>query len=303
MIEDLINLKDKVSVSELLKTIITTTGYEEMLNEEGTKEAENRMDNIAELLGVAIEFENENVDNSLGDFLESIALVSDVDKLDEDAEAVTLMTMHSSKGLEYNVVFIAGMEEGLFPSKRSLEENKEVEEERRLCYVAITRAKKQLYMLNANKRTMYGFTSYCIPSRFLSEVPQDLVEVSGKTNTYLKNDNYSYSSNNGNNSKVVTSSFKQNSSNYESKFFTETKPKYGVSVDSFLKNMGSTSNIVNDKKDISKYEVGVNVKHKKFGIGEIVKVEEEGEDLKLEIIFENFGLKRLMANFTPLEIV
>ena len=314
MIEELISLKEELSVSELLKAIITKTGYEAMLNEEGTKEAENRMDNIAELLGVAMEFENENVDNSLGDFLESIALVSDVDKIDDSTEAVTLMTMHSSKGLEYNIVFVAGMEEGLFPSKRALEENAEVEEERRLCYVAITRAKQKLFMLNAAKRTMYGFTSYCMPSRFLSEVPDNLVEYCGKSNTYLKNDDYSFSDSRGNSyikqGKVITqtaSEYNPNSKNYkgdnyESKFFTDTKPKYGVSVDSFLKNVTSSNN-VNEKKDISKYSVGMNVKHKKFGVGKITKIEPEGEDLKLEIIFESFGLKRLMAGFTPLDIV
>ena len=316
MIEELIDLKDKLSVSELLKAIIEKTGYEKMLNEEGSKEAENRMDNIAELLGVAIEFENENVDNSLGDFLESIALVSDVDKIDETVEAVTLMTMHSSKGLEYNIVFIAGMEEGLFPSKRAMDEEKEVEEERRLCYVAITRAKQRLYMLEATKRTMYGFTAYSISSRFLSEVPQELVEFTGKSNMYLKNDSYSFSDDRGNSyskkCNVITQtrseyesnneSYNYKNSNYESKFFTDTKPKYGVSVDSFLKNINNT-NIVNNKIDTSKYEVGLSVKHKKFGIGKIIRIEEEDDDFKVEIMFENYGLKRLMANFTPLEIL
>ncbi len=293
---ELIELKDKLSVSELIKEIIKKSGYEAMLNEEKTKEAENRFENLMELVGVATEFENENADNSLGDFLESIALVADVDKLDDAAEAVTLMTLHSSKGLEYNVVFLIGMEEGLFPSKRSMEENEEVEEERRLCYVGITRAKETLYISNAIKRTMYGSTNYTIPSRFISELPEELCDKQGKEkkNTYL---NSEYASASRVSSYSSTSTLKS-----ESKFFTDTKPKYGVSVDSFLKNV-TKSNITSEKKDISKYEVGVKVKHKKFGIGIIEKIEQEGDDFKLEINFETAGFKRLMANFTPLDII
>ena len=122
-----------------MKLILKESGYEDMLNAEPSKESEMRFENLMEFIGVAMEFEKESADNSLQDFLESIALVSDVDKLDESAEAVTLMTMHSAKGLEFNVVFLVGMEEGLFPSKKSIEEDEKCEEERRLCYVGITR--------------------------------------------------------------------------------------------------------------------------------------------------------------------
>ena len=154
MINDLIEKKDKIKISELMKLILKNSGYEDMLNENDSKENEMRFENLMEFIGVAIEFENENADNKLSDFLDSIALVSDVDKLDETNEAVTLMTMHSAKGLEFPVVFLVGMEEGLFPSKRSIEEDEEVEEERRLCYVGITRAKEKLYITNASKRTL-----------------------------------------------------------------------------------------------------------------------------------------------------
>lgn len=314
MIQELIRVKNDISVSDLIKTIFKTTGYEAMLNEESTKEAENRMDNIMELIGTALVFENENVENTLGDFLESIALVADVDKLDENVESVTLMTMHSSKGLEYNVVFIAGMEEGLFPSKRSMDENDEVEEERRLCYVGITRAKKQLYLCNASKRTLYGFTSYTLPSRFLTEVPDELLETKGKQSSYMNSysSGYNRSNNSQRQSKVIVQrpdgsispeDRKQISfeSDNKSTFFKENKA-YGVSVDKFFKNMNLTNNI-NEKKDTSRYDVGVKVKHKKFGIGQILKMEPEGEDFKMDIEFESYGFKRLMANFTPLDIV
>ena len=147
-----------------------------MLNQEQTKESENRFENLMEFIGVAMEFEKENADNTLADFLDSIALVSDVDKLDDSEEAVTLMTMHSAKGLEFEVVFLVGMEEGLFPSKRSIEEDDAVEEERRLCYVGITRAKKKLYITNTKKRTLYGTTTFSMPSRFIDELPSEVLD-------------------------------------------------------------------------------------------------------------------------------
>ena len=146
MMEDLISKKDTMPVSEYIKLVLKNSGYEAMLNETEDKESEMRFDNLMEFIGVAMEFEKENADNTLADFLDSIALVSDVDSLEEGAEAVTLMTMHSAKGLEFNVVFLVGMEEGLFPSKKSIEEDESTEEERRLCYVGITRAKEMLIL-------------------------------------------------------------------------------------------------------------------------------------------------------------
>ena len=190
MINDLIKEKDKIKVSELIKKTLKDSGYEDMLNSEGTKETEIRFDNLMEFIGVAIEFENENAENSLGDFLDSIALVSDVDNLDESTDAVTLMTMHSAKGLEFDNVFLVGMEEGLFPSKRSIEGDAQTEEERRLCYVAITRAKKHLFITNTKKRTLYGSTTYSTPSRFIDEIPEKLLSetsIENKENKGTRN--------------------------------------------------------------------------------------------------------------------
>ena len=131
--------------------------------------------------------EKENADNTLADFLDSIALVSDVDKLDESAESVTLMTMHSAKGLEFDIVFLVGMEEGLFPSKRSIEEDESVEEERRLCYVGITRAKQILYITNAKRRTLYGKDVMNSPSRFIKEIDQELLEIENEKILFCNN--------------------------------------------------------------------------------------------------------------------
>jgi DNA helicase-2/ATP-dependent DNA helicase PcrA len=226
IILDLLSKKDKLSISQLMKEILKVTGYEAMLNEEDSKEAENRFDNLMEYIGVAIEFEKENAENTLADFLDSIALVADVDKLEEGTEAVTLMTMHSAKGLEYDVVFLVGMEEGLFPSSRSLSEDEHAEEERRLCYVGITRAKEKVYITSASKRTMYGSTSYTIPSRFISEIPEDLFEedISKKVvkNKEFLNEEYARSS------AVKTSNISTN-------FVNNVKSSIGLSVDNFLK--------------------------------------------------------------------
>ena len=295
----------KKTQNELIDWIpekLLESGYEDMLNSEGTKETEIRFDNLMEFIGVAIEFENENAEHTLGDFLESIALVSDVDNLDETTEAVTLMTMHSAKGLEFKNVFIVGMEEGLFPSKRSIEEDGQTEEERRLCYVAITRAQKHLFLTNTKKRTLYGSTTFSIPSRFIEEIPDSVLsedaidnrngKKSASTRTWL-DDEYK---------KVETYISNRNrvSENVERK----VRPNVGISVDAFLKNLAGTT--IPQKANVAsemKYKVGMEVKHKKFGIGVIENIEPEGDDFKLEIMFDNSGFKRLMANYTPLEII
>jgi DNA helicase II / ATP-dependent DNA helicase PcrA len=291
IILELQSKKDELSITDLMKKILKLTGYETMLNEEKTKEAENRFDNLMEYIGVASEFEKENADNTLADFLDSIALVADVDKLDDDAQAVTLMTLHSAKGLEFEVVFLVGMEEGLFPSSRSINEDEHAEEERRLCYVGITRAKEKVFITSASKRTMYGSTSYTIPSRFISEIPENLFEedVSQKPvrNNEFLNSEYARSS------AVKTT-------NIPGSTVTNSKNKFGLSVDNFL---GNITNKAEETKDISNYSVGSKIKHKKFGIGVICNIEPEGDDLKLEINFETSGFKRLMAKYTPLEIL
>ena len=306
MMNDLMSNKETFKVSDLIKRVLKVSGYEDMLNSEGTKETEIRFENLMEFIGVAIEFENENAENTLEDFLDSIALVSDVDNLDESTEAVTLMTMHSAKGLEFDDVFLVGMEEGLFPSKRSIEEDASTEEERRLCYVAITRAKDQLFLTNTKKRTLYGSTSFSLPSRFIDEIPDNLLtedSIENKESRGIKrqssflDDEYkrveTYLSNRDRVQSTV-STFKQ-----------QNKPKIGVSVESFLKNLGGATAAPQKQMQPGemKYKVGMEVKHKKFGVGTIQNIEPEGDDFKLEIMFENSGFKRLMANFTPLEII
>ena len=306
MINELIKDKFTLSVTELMKKVLLVTGYEEALVKENTKEAEGRIENIYELLGVASEFEKEEADNSLSEFLDSIALVADTDKLDDAEEAVTLMTMHSAKGLEYNVVFIVGMEDGLFPSKKSIFEHDDVEEERRLCYVGITRARKNLYLTNAKQRTLYGSTSYTIPSRFISEIPDELYDDISKENINRRkemrqNNGYLDSEYGAVQGRISSTADSMSGSVHIGSGFSKTSSNFGVSVDSFLKNIGKP--VQTGEVDLSKYKEGVKIRHKKFGVGVIKKAEPEDNDLKVEIVFENGQMKRLMAKFANLEII
>jgi DNA helicase-2/ATP-dependent DNA helicase PcrA len=168
-------LSEGAGPSRLVDAAANESGYIAELEAERTVEAEGRIENLKELVGVAAEFEARNEDGRLADFLEQIALVTEQDEYDEDASAVTLMTLHNAKGLEFPVVFIVGMEDGVFPHYRSMGDAGELEEERRLAYVGITRAQERLYMCHAWSRSLFGSTSYNPPSRFLSEIPGELL--------------------------------------------------------------------------------------------------------------------------------
>ena len=175
-IEELRTKKDDIKISDLIKETLKKSGYTQALENENTIEAENRIENLDEFLTVAIEFEDESADNKLSDFLEGITLSSDLDNVEETEDSVTLMTLHSAKGLEFPVVFLVGMEEGIFPGYKSIGEPKELEEERRLCYVGITRAKEYLFLTCSKQRTIFGSTSCNQVSRFLREIPSDLLD-------------------------------------------------------------------------------------------------------------------------------
>ena len=306
-IEELKAKKDELTISELIKLTLKKSGYIKALENENTVEAENRIENLDEFLTVAIEFEEEEAENSLSTFLEGITLSSDIDDLEEGEEYVTLMTLHSAKGLEFPVVFLVGMEEGIFPGYKSISEPKELEEERRLCYVGITRAKENLFLTCSKQRTIFGSTSYNPVSRFLNEIPQELLEgydeAFGETKNkeqMFKDSQYTWSYGSKNNGNIKTYKIEEqkaivaaSSNNTNNGFMFRT-------AESFLNNLSkkSTSNI-----DLSKYKSGVKVFHKKFGEGIINQVEPEGEDLKVDIDFNKVGHKRLMAKFANLEII
>ena len=176
-------LQDKardLSLGELYDALLEESGYLRMLCSQENIEAQTRIENVMELKSNIVEFESTHEGGTLLDFLEEVALFTDIDRYDEQADAVTLMTMHSAKGLEFDTVFLCGMEEGIFPSHRSIDSDEELEEERRICYVAMTRAKRKLYITCAQRRMLYGQTSFCRPSRFIGEVPEEYMEKKAK---------------------------------------------------------------------------------------------------------------------------
>ena len=295
LIDDLSARKDTMEISELVKETLRRSGYTKALELENTTQAENRLENLEEFLTVAMEYEEEAAESNLAEFLESITLSSDVDELEENAESVTLMTLHSAKGLEFPVVFLVGMEDGIFPSYKSIGEHKELEEERRLCYVGLTRAEEYLFLTYAKQRTIFGSTSCNKISRFLEEIPKDLVQGHEETKSAFEQKETVYDWEYGGTVKK-----------YQTKAFNDKfspKPAYEFrTAESFLNSLNKTKSD-NNAVDLSKFRAGVTVFHKKFGEGVINSVEQEGEDLKLDINFEKFGHKRLMAKFANLEII
>ncbi|GGJ78297.1 DNA helicase-2/ATP-dependent DNA helicase PcrA [Anoxybacillus voinovskiensis] len=245
-------MQEFLSVTELVEDVLEKSGYRDMLRAEKTLEAQSRLENIDEFLSVTKHFENVNEDKSLIAFLTDLALVSDIDQLnapeEKESEAVVLMTLHSAKGLEFPVVFLIGMEEGIFPHSRSIDNEEEMEEERRLAYVGITRAEEELFITSAQMRTLFGRTTINPLSRFVMEIPDELVEQVHK------------------------------------KAWT---PKAATA-----RTATATT------KD---WKVGDKVEHKKWGMGTIVSVRGEGDDLELDVAFPSpTGIKRLLAQFAPI---
>lgn len=274
IIQSLIKLKDTVTIEDLTGRILNDTGYMPALVMEDTTESKTRIENLGEFISVITEFEkNEETGNTLGEFLENISLVSDIDGYDENEDSAVLMTIHSAKGLEFPIVFLSGLEEGLFPGMRSMESDDDIEEERRLCYVAITRAKEQLYITKTISRTIHGKTMPTTASRFFKEIPVEYLE--DKTTLQPKV------------AKVMQDLGVRNA----------TAPKKEVYMTkgfgSSVKSSGST--------DYSKFKAGDTVEHRTFGRGEILKATPCGNDCILEIQFESIGFKRLMAAFAKVK--
>ncbi|KEZ48225.1 ATP-dependent DNA helicase PcrA [Metabacillus indicus LMG 22858] len=270
LIRNMANMQDYLSVTELAEEVIEKTGYRDMLKTEKTIEAQSRLENIDEFLSVTQNFEKNSEDKSLVAFLTDLALVADIDKLDDDEEAskeaVVLMTLHSAKGLEFPVVFLMGVEEGVFPHSRSLMEEEEMEEERRLAYVGITRAEKELFITNAKMRTLFGRTSMNPESRFISEIPSALIENLNEV--------------------------KKSSSPFGAKARPERRPAVTRPI------AASTGG------DEIAWSVGSKAEHKKWGIGTVVSVKGEGEGKELDIAFPSpVGIKRLLAKFAPIKKV
>ncbi|MGX7701621.1 DNA helicase PcrA [Enterococcus faecium] len=277
MIQEVTQMIPYLTVTELTKEVLDRSGYLEDLKIQNTLEAQARIENLEEFLTVTKEFdkqfEQQNEEDAdapeekLTVFLNDLALVSDIDNLEEDASQVTLMTLHAAKGLEFPVVFLIGLEEGVFPLSRALMEESELEEERRLAYVGITRAEEALYLTNAFSRTLYGRTQYNRPSRFVEEIDQELLEIEGmrptpkKTPVFAKKTAYSYK-----------------------------QPETAV-----VPSKSATGGENNSWKP------GDKVKHKKWGLGTVVRVSGTSKDLELDVAFPSQGVKRLLAAFAPIE--
>lgn len=267
LIKDLNQMQEYLSVMELTEEMIKRTEYKEMLKAEKTLEAESRLENIEEFLSVTKNFQETSEDKTLIAFLTDLALVADIDQMDKEEnnkEAVVLMTLHSAKGLEFPVVFLIGLEEGVFPHSRSLMDEGEMEEERRLMYVGVTRAEEELYITNAQLRTLFGRTNMNPASRFIAEIPDELIE--------------------GLNEK------RKQPATQESR---TTRPVHRPVTRPIQTTTGGES---------FGWKVGDKASHKKWGVGTVVSVKGEGDSLELDIAFPNpVGIKRLLAKFAPIE--
>lgn len=269
MIFDLLNDIEGKDVLNLIETVIKQTGYGDMLDKEAEHDpqGESRKENVGEFLSVAKDYMDSNPDGNLQDFLENVALVSDVDDFESSDSKVTLMTLHAAKGLEFPVVFLTGLDEGLFPHSRTLLDPSQVEEERRLAYVGITRAERQLYVTNATTRTMYGRISAYMPSRFLAEIPPQLMEDYHRKSAMPQ-------------SRTTAVPGKQRVS-ILTKPVASSLPKKHAVTDTFAK--------------------GDKVRHKIWGIGTVLDVIGEGPNMQMKIQFPTKGVRQVVVKYAPLE--
>jgi DNA helicase II / ATP-dependent DNA helicase PcrA len=272
-------LKDDISFSEVVRGIIDEMGILNELRLENSVESEERINNINELISAVAEFEDNNEDSSLENFLQQVSLVADIDEVDNKKNAVTLMTIHSAKGLEFPVVFITGLEEGLFPVSGALNAEEDMEEERRLFYVAITRAKEKLYISFANQRYRFGIQSYQMKSRFLKEIEHETDE---KNLVFYERLRINKSRHQLHSDKDVRS--KKISLNYD--YFESKRSNSEFSVD--------------DKfPDVKK---GVNIFHDHFGKGTVISVSGKGLDKKADIYFDEIGLKKIILKYAKMRV-
>ena len=277
MMDNFINQQEFLSATDMVETVLEQTEYEEALKNEKSIEAQTRIENIEEFKTVTTDFEKTSEeDTSLVAFLTDLALIADIDSMDDEEEAeneakVTLMTLHSAKGLEFPVVFLIGLEEGIFPHSRSMMDDEEMEEERRLAYVGITRAEQELYLTHAQMRTLYGRTNMNPISRFISEIPAELLDGMQEEKE-----------------PVFAQMLKNNRS------------KPNLSSQS-VPPRKKAEKITTTGAENATWNVGDKAKHNKWGIGTIVKVTGEGEDMEVDVAFPApTGIKRLLAKFAPI---
>lgn len=310
------------SIKEIIEAILKETGYQKELEAEGEVEAQTRMENIEELMNKAIDYEDGSEAPSLGEFLEEVALVADIDRMDDSEERITLMTLHSAKGLEFPLVYLSGMEDGLFPSMMAIsaDDRSELEEERRLCYVGITRAKEELVMTGARLRRVHGETHYSKTSRFVEEIPEHLLDkelLEPRISSWISADEDSdlpwnsrpaegsgrgtgfgagSGKNWGSSGRSSGGGFGANSFNgYASKNAYASKSASPASVPAFGKQFSI------EKADSLDYQEGDRVRHIKFGCGTVKTIKDGGKDYEVTVEFDSAGVKKMFASFAKLK--
>ena len=272
LITNLQKMKEHMPLDEFYEQVMVQTGYLEALKAKETQEAQGRMENTMELKSNIADFMSRQEQPTLEGFLEEVSLFTDIDRMDESSDAVVMMTMHSAKGLEFPQVFLVGMEEGIFPGFRAMEKEEDLEEERRLCYVAVTRAKQQLYLTCAERRMMYGRTQYSKPSQFLKEIPKQFVD----------------------------SNISETRQEMQEKLDLQPNPKYQSGRAYDISGAHKKQPVIAKKKTVQTVAApalkpGDQVDHKAFGHGMITSCKPMGGDILLEITFDKVGTKRLMA--------
>lgn len=277
IIFELMNLASEAPVEDLIDRVLRDTGYLEELENERTPQAQSRIDNLHELISVAQEFAASEEENNLENFLAHVALVSDIDDTELGEDAITLMTLHSSKGLEFPVVFLVGMEEGLFPHARTLMDETEIEEERRLCYVGITRAKEKLFLSSTKMRTIYGNTVTYPPSRFLQEIPARLVKTIKRQERFSALEN-----------------FKQVSEKYSAR---PQKPAGTFNPHSFMPQKPATA----AGGTGTRFNTGDRVSHSKWGEGMVVSVKDSPDGQEVKVAFAGAGVRSLLTKYAVLK--
>ena len=278
VIDELTEMAEDLSINELFEKMLDKTGYKSALIAGGDDERE-RLENVEEFASSIVQYELENDEPTLSGFLEEISLVSDIDSLDSDSDRVVLMTVHSAKGLEFKNVFLPGMEEGIFPGNQSIYSGpEEIEEERRLAYVAITRAKKRLTVTNAATRMIFGTTNRNMPSRFLREIPTQLCDCASYGRSLSYGNTYTAG-------------------------YSAAAKQPAVQKTSYMERLSHSSSFGGSSAPSCSYSVGQQVEHKTFGKGSIVSVSPMGADTMLEIAFEDVGTKKLMSNYAKLKIL
>ena len=281
LMSDLTLTRDEMSVSKFVNYVIEQTGLLAQYEKDQSEQGKTRLENIQELLGAIAEYEKLSENPSLSEYLENAALVSDLDNANFNQDSVVLMTVHSSKGLEFNNIFITGLEEGIFPSGRNISDEEKLEEERRLCYVAITRAKERLHLSHASKRMIYNQSSYNAPSRFIRELPANLID------------------------RGITLPQLQNNSSQTQRDITATRG-IGIGANSNALNIpfvqkGFSPNTENSNGALnSLFAKGDRVLHKKFGEGNVIKIRGEGADARIVIGFVAYGEKEFSLSIAPI---